>query len=113
MCQRLALDEKANVEQVIQPRANVSATRAHSRELIVRAAIAGERGRISPARDGELNAAAADWTIREVEATASPGSRGNRCLVFESEALVRRVWSYPANWPTLNAPALLLLASLA
>jgi hypothetical protein len=60
-----------------------------------------------------LNAAAVDWTIREVEATAFPGSRGNRCLVFESEARGWRVWSYPANWLTLNPAALLLLAGLA
>jgi hypothetical protein len=52
------------------------------------------------------------WTVRELDARALPGARGARCLVFENEVLVRRVWDYPAAWLTWPAAALLQLAGL-
>jgi hypothetical protein len=38
------------------------------------------------------------WTVHEVDTSAVPGARAPRCLVVESENIVRRVWSYPPNW---------------
>lgn len=46
------------------------------------------------------------WTARELEAEAVPGSRGARCLIFECEDAVRRLWVYPANWRQLDAELL-------
>lgn len=42
------------------------------------------------------------WRVRELDASAVPGARGSRCLIFESEAVVRRFWSYPRDWANLS-----------
>jgi hypothetical protein len=52
----------------------------------------------------------ARWQVREVDARAVPGARGARCLLFEAEGVVRRVWDYPADWMRL-APAELVSLS--
>jgi len=54
----------------------------------------------------------ATWTVREIDARGMPGARGPRCLVFENSCLVRRVWTYPAQWAELADEALLRLAGL-
>ena len=54
----------------------------------------------------------ATWTVREIDARGMPGARGSRCLVFENSCLVRRVWTYPAQWAELADEALLRLAGL-
>ena len=46
------------------------------------------------------------WRVDELDATATPGSRGPRCLVFDADNVVRRVWAYPANWRELSDYAL-------
>ena len=38
------------------------------------------------------------WCVEEHDARAVPGNRGERCLLFASEGVVRRVWEYPADW---------------
>jgi hypothetical protein len=48
----------------------------------------------------ELNHDGLQWVVREVETANVPGARGRRCLLFESDAVVRRVWDYPADWAT-------------
>jgi hypothetical protein len=50
-----------------------------------------------------------DWRVFERDARRVPGSRGPRCLYFDGEGIVRRVWHYPADWAQLPAPALLAL----
>ena len=46
------------------------------------------------------------WRVTERDARRDPGSRGDRCLVFECETAIRRVWVYPPAWRTLSAPEL-------
>lgn len=43
-----------------------------------------------------------EWHVREVSAASIPGSNGERCLIFDSEMTVRRVWDYPAAWSELS-----------
>jgi hypothetical protein len=42
------------------------------------------------------------WQVREMAALHDPGARSDRCLVFDGESIVRRVWSYPDDWPQLS-----------
>ncbi|HTK46868.1 MAG TPA: hypothetical protein VL328_02670 [Gemmatimonadaceae bacterium] len=49
-----------------------------------------------------------EWTVREV-ATPQSWARAPRCLVMGSRECVRRVWSYPDRWRTLDADALFRL----
>ncbi|MDF1501564.1 hypothetical protein [Roseisolibacter sp. H3M3-2] len=48
-----------------------------------------------------------EWRVSERDARHIPGARGTRCLVFDGEGIVRRVWRFPADWPTLPAATLL------
>ena len=66
--------------------------------------------RIVPADEG--SAVFESWTIRELDTSVVVGAPAPRCLVFESNAMVRRVWRYPADWATLPADALLRLAGI-
>ena len=52
------------------------------------------------------------WRVVECAAAHVPGSRGPRCLIFLSEGLVRRVWSFPPEWRTLAPVALEALMAL-
>jgi hypothetical protein len=40
--------------------------------------------------------------VREASAASVPGSHSERCLIFDSEMNVRRVWDYPAAWFDLS-----------
>ena len=51
------------------------------------------------------------WQVREVDARCVPAARGDRCLIFDAECVVRRLWSYPANWRQLPGDELLRLAT--
>jgi hypothetical protein len=42
------------------------------------------------------------WSVHEVSAGAVPWAHGTRCLLFGSEAAIRRVWHFPAEWRTLS-----------
>jgi hypothetical protein len=53
--------------------------------------------RIVVVRDGEE----VSWRVREVDGETVPAARGSRCLIFDSESAVRRVWDYPADWRDL------------
>jgi hypothetical protein len=52
------------------------------------------------------------WLVREVESQHLPGTRGAHCLIFDSDGLVRRVWTYPPNWAELADATLGLLLDL-
>jgi hypothetical protein len=52
------------------------------------------------------DAAGEPWRVTERDCRGAPGARRARCLVFMSESVFRRVWSYPAEWRTLAAAAL-------
>ena len=46
------------------------------------------------------------WHVRELDTRKIPGALGDRCLVFESPEVIRRVWLFPANWWELDDGAL-------
>jgi hypothetical protein len=48
------------------------------------------------ARDG------VSWRVREADTSRSPGSRGDRCLIFDAEGVVRRAWDVPNDWRSLG-----------
>lgn len=50
----------------------------------------------------ELTREGTQWSVHEVDTTGVPGARGGRCLIVESEHVVRRIWSYPPNWASLG-----------
>ena len=49
-----------------------------------------------------------EWMVREVD-TPQAWAKGDHCLVLNSRECVRRVWTYPRNWRSLDADALLQL----
>ena len=46
--------------------------------------------------------------VREVP-TPQAWARASRCLVLSSRECVRRIWSFPTSWRSLDADALLRL----
>ncbi|MGH7621639.1 MAG: hypothetical protein ACREMU_04815, partial [Gemmatimonadaceae bacterium] len=42
------------------------------------------------------------WTVRETDTSHVPGAHGARCLIFESDGILRRAWLYPTNWALLS-----------
>lgn len=48
------------------------------------------------ARDG------VSWRVREVDTSRIPGSRGDRCLIFDADGVVRRAWNVPDDWRSLG-----------
>ena len=55
-----------------------------------------------------MDAQGNEWVVREVD-TPQPWARGDRCLIFSSPAVVRRVWRYPESWARLSSLDLLAL----
>lgn len=47
-----------------------------------------------------------EWVVREVE-TPQAWAHGQRCLIFSSSSIVRRIWQYPPGWAQLSSRALL------
>lgn len=47
-----------------------------------------------------------EWVVHEVD-TPQDWAHANRCLIFSSPAVVRRVWSYPDAWVQLSSRDLL------
>ena len=45
-------------------------------------------------------------TVREVAVADELWARGPRCLLFEREGVIRRVWAYPPGWAGLPDAAL-------
>jgi hypothetical protein len=46
-----------------------------------------------------------EWTVREMT-TPQAWARAPRCLVLGSRECVRRVWTYPDDWRSLDADQL-------
>ena len=46
------------------------------------------------------------WRVIERATDTLPGARGSHCLIFMCEAIVRRVWTYPADWRALSSTGL-------
>ena len=47
--------------------------------------------------------------IAEADARDVPGAQGPHCLILETEALMRRIWHYPADWDRLEDSRLIAL----
>jgi hypothetical protein len=47
-----------------------------------------------------------EWVVREVE-TPQAWAHAQRCLIFSSSSIVRRIWQYPQGWAQLSSRALL------
>ncbi len=63
---------------------------------------ATEAARVRTFRD----AAQVTWSVTERAAPPIPNAPAARCLVFTSDVVFRRVWTYPADWFDLSAEAL-------
>jgi hypothetical protein len=50
------------------------------------------------------------WRVYERVTTGEPGARRDRCLIFDSDSVVRRVWNYPPDWWQLPQGELLALS---
>jgi len=55
------------------------------------------------------DAAGATWLVAELDASQVPGALALTCLVFDTQSVCRRFWSYPANWAALDDVSLLAL----
>jgi hypothetical protein len=49
------------------------------------------------------------WTVREASAAQTPGAKSYRCLIFDSEGVVRRLWAFPEAWNDLADDQILAL----
>ena len=67
-----------------------------------------EQGSREAATRMVMDAQGNEWIIREV-ATPQAWAHGDRCLIFSSPAIVRRVWRYPEGWARLPPIELLAL----
>lgn len=47
--------------------------------------------------------------IAEFDARDIPGAWGDQCLIRSTEAAMRRIWSYPADWHRLDDEKLVAL----
>ena len=41
------------------------------------------------------------WVVHEASTALTPGAKTYRCLIFDSEGVVRRLWVFPERWETL------------
>jgi hypothetical protein len=57
-----------------------------------------------------VDAGGVRWHVAEHDGRGVPGSRGERCLIFSSTEVVRRVWDYPSNWRDLLPASLAALS---
>ena len=49
------------------------------------------------------------WTVHEASASRTPGAKAYRCLIFDSEGIVRRLWAFPEHWDQLGDDEILRL----
>lgn len=94
-------------ETFVYLRWRVQRARIESQETVAASAAARQR-RCEDRRDRRWFSAADGrrWTVRELSVGGAPWAQGPRCLVFEGEGRMRRVWDYPADWRDLSDPAL-------
>ena len=52
------------------------------------------------------------WRVSERDASKVPGTHGPTCLIFESQGVVRRAWTFPRNWRDMEDGALWRLSEL-
>jgi hypothetical protein len=49
------------------------------------------------------------WVVHEASAARTPGAQAYRCLIFDSEGVVRRLWVFPERWEDLPDSEILKL----
>ena len=49
------------------------------------------------------------WQIWEADTARIPGARGARCLIFDAQDVIRRVWLVPDDWRAMTDEGLLRL----
>jgi hypothetical protein len=49
------------------------------------------------------------WSVHEASAARTPGAQAYRCLIFDSEGIVRRLWVFPEHWDRLADDEILRL----
>ena len=47
--------------------------------------------------------------MHEASAARTPGAQAYRCLIFDSEGIVRRLWAFPEHWDRLTDDEILRL----
>jgi hypothetical protein len=47
--------------------------------------------------------------VRELDASRVPGARADRCLLFETDGVFRRAWTYPSDWAALTDDELVVV----
>ncbi|MDQ6888540.1 MAG: hypothetical protein M3068_14820 [Gemmatimonadota bacterium] len=57
-----------------------------------------------------VDASGVGWRVHEMPAGRVPGSRGDNCLILESDGACRRLWNYPSTWFDLPVSDLLRIA---
>jgi hypothetical protein len=67
----------------------------------------GQGSREAPSRI-VMDAQGNEWVVHEVD-TPQDWAHAERCLIFSSPAIVRRVWRYPDGWVRLSPRDLLNL----
>lgn len=51
----------------------------------------------------------ATWKVTEAAVHDVPGAEAPHCLIFDSAAVCRRLWNYPADWALLPDEEVLTL----
>ena len=67
-----------------------------------------EQGSREAATRMVMDALGNEWIVREVH-TPQAWAHGDRCLIFSSPSIVRRIWHYPEGWARLSPSDLLAL----
>lgn len=49
------------------------------------------------------------WVVHEASTALTPGAKTYRCLIFDSEGVVRRLWVFPERWEDLDDAEILRL----
>ncbi len=57
-----------------------------------------------------VDSSGVEWEVVEIEGSDVPAARGERCLIFQSPAAIRRVWDYPRSWTAMTASELIDLS---
>jgi hypothetical protein len=71
---------------------------------------AGRSERACPDVVVEFQADGVRWLVTEHAGNLVPGARGDRCLIFMSADVIRRVWRYPLDWRSLPPERLIALS---
>ena len=105
------LRDAANVARFAHrsPQSRAARGRVLRRDTTVHVAAATSAEHFAVDRRSFIDETGALWSVRELDCRRIPGAAAERCLIFDSAAIVRRIWRYPAGWAALQDDALRLL----